>query len=599
MTSIHSDRRPERHGGSPSPSRRIRSSLAAALPLLAAACGLAPDTSVQAVETIYRDVRSWKDELDVTRARGASRTARGVPLTEVIARYNERRTKLQGALAGIQVSPRSPEDRRALEVMRHTLEATLGEERSSASGGGDEAGASLDCAYDPARLAAGANGWKALSDRMYACFGRAAASLSFEGKTLDRLTVLGLLAVTNGAEHRKRLFLALEPVWRSINGDGGAATSPYRQLVRLNAAALVAGQSSVETRAAALGVEPGLVEGWLTTALDAWRRHAPAETVEPWDFLYRTGQASRVLGRAIPRASLRAINDRYYRDLGADVAALGIQYDLDPRPGKNPVAFTALAARPRLADGAWAPGEPWVFASYAIGGLDNLGELLHESGHAVHMAAVRTRPAFTDWPDSDVFTEALADVPALELYEPAWQRRYLGVAAPLADAIRAKYAGIVLDMAWALFELRMHRDPAADPSRVWAEIAERYLRIRPHPELAWWAVRGQLVSAPGYMLSYAVGAVVAADLRARVKALHGPFAEGDLGWYAWMSSRLYRFGLERPSRRVLEDFLGRPVSPRAFLDDLARGQTSSAEGGNVRTAMPDSVSRSGGRRCCA
>jgi Zn-dependent M32 family carboxypeptidase len=101
------------------------------------------------------------------------------------------------------------------------------------------------------------------------------------------------------------------------------------------------------------------------------------------------------------------------------------------------------------------------------------------------------------------------------------------------------------------------------------------------------------------MLSYAVGAIVAADLRARVKALHGPFSEGDPGWYAWMSSRLYRFGLERPSRRVLEDFLGRPVSPRAFLDDLARGQTSSAEGGNVQTAIPHSVSRSGGRGCCA
>ena len=143
----------------------------------------------------------------------------------------------------------------------------------------------------------------------------------------------------------------------------------------------------------------------------------------------------------------------------------------------------------------------------------------------------------------------------------------------------------------------MHRDPAADPSRVWADIAERYLRIRPHPELAWWAVRGQLVSAPGYMLSYAVGAIVAADLRARVKALHGPFSEGDPGWYAWISSRLYRFGLERPpdaSSRTSS-----AVSPRAFLDDLARGQTSSAESGNVQTAIPHSVSRSGDRGCCA
>ncbi len=585
MTSIGDRPRPERHGSPPTAPRPIgfRLPLALALSLLPVACGLAPDTSIQAVETIYRDVRSWKDELDVTRARGASRTARGVPLTEVVARYNERRAKLRGALAVIRDVPRSPENRRALEVMRRTLEETLEEERSSA-GDAEEPGAPLDCAYDPTRLAAGANGLKDLSERMYACFGRAAASLSFEGKTLDRLTVLSLVAVTDDTERRKRLFLALDPAWRSINGDGGSAWSPYRQLVRLNAAALVAGKGSVEARAAELGIESQLVEGWLTTALDAWRRVASDEAIEPWDFLYRAGQATRILGPAIPRASLRAINDRYYRDLGADVATLGIQYDLDTRAGKSPVAFTALAARPRLADGTWAPGEPWVFASYAIGGLDNLGELLHESGHAVHMTAVRTRPAFMDWPDSDVFSEALADVPALELYEPTWQRRYLGIAAPLGAAIRAKYAGIVLDMAWALFELRMHRDPTADPSRVWAELGERYLRIRPHPELAWWAVRGQLVSSPGYMLSYAVGAIVAADLRARVKALHGPFTEGDPGWYAWISSRLYRFGLERPSRRVLEDFLGRPVSPRAFLDDLARAARKETNVGVVATS---------------
>jgi hypothetical protein len=186
------------------------------------------------------------------------------------------------------------------------------------------------------------------------------------------------------------------------------------------------------------------------------------------------------------------------------------------------------------------------------------------------MAALRTRPAFMDWPDNDMFSEALADVAALELFEPPWQRRYLGASVPLAEAIRAKYAGIVLDMAWGLFELRMHRNPGSDPSRVWTEITERYLRVRPHPELSWWAVRGQLVIQPGYMLSYAVGAIVAADLRARVKELHGPFAEGDPTWYAWMSDRIYRFGLERPSRQVLEDFLGRPVSPRALLDDLAR-----------------------------
>jgi len=89
------------------------------------------------------------------------------------------------------------------------------------------------------------------------------------------------------------------------------------------------------------------------------------------------------------------------------------------------------------------------------------------------------------------------------------------------------------------------------------------------------------------MLSYALGAIVAADLRARAKTLRGPYAEGDPGWYAWMSSRLYRFGLERPSRRVLEDFLGRPISPRAFLDDLARATRGNAGHARAVAALDD------------
>jgi hypothetical protein len=67
------------------------------------------------------------------------------------------------------------------------------------------------------------------------------------------------------------------------------------------------------------------------------------------------------------------------------------------------------------------------------------------------------------------------------MFEPEGQRTYLGVSVPLSDAIRAKYAGVVMDTAWALLEIGMQRDPQADPNRLWAEITERYLRIRPHP----------------------------------------------------------------------------------------------------------------------
>src|SRR5262245_40289048 len=111
--------------GRPLPARGAmdgRSSLAFGLALLGGAWCFAPDSSVQTVETLYQDVRAWRDELDVTRARGASRTSRGVPLTEVVARYNERLAKLRDALATIRTAPPSVEDRRALDVMRRTVE---------------------------------------------------------------------------------------------------------------------------------------------------------------------------------------------------------------------------------------------------------------------------------------------------------------------------------------------------------------------------------------------------------------------------------------------------------------------------------------------
>jgi hypothetical protein len=156
------------------------------------------------------------------------------------------------------------------------------------------------------------------------------------------------------------------------------------------------------------------------------------------------------------------------------------------------------------------------------------------------------------------------------VYEPAWQQRWLGDSVPLADGLRGRYGGIVLDVAWALFEAQMLRDPAADPDQVWTALTRDYLRIRPHPELSWWAMRGQLVEAPGYMMNYAAGAMLIAAVRARTRALHGPFTTGDSTWYAWIAPRLYRFGLERPTREVIEEYLGGPVTPAALLEDMRR-----------------------------
>jgi hypothetical protein len=244
-----------------------------------------------------------------------------------------------------------------------------------------------------------------------------------------------------------------------------------------------------------------------------------------------------------------------------------------PRDAKAAVSYTTFGARPRRVDGRWRPGEPWIITSYREGGFGNLVELLHEVGHGVHIAAIRTRPAFADWPDSDTFTEGIGDLAALEAFEPAWQWRYLGDSVSTNASLREKYSSIVLDVAWGLFELRMLHAPETDPNQLWTEITSHYLHIAPHPELAWWAMRGQLVDAPGYMVNYALGAILVADLRARIVEQGGRFTTGDREWYHHVSGGLYRFGLARPARTVLSDFLGRPLSPEAILRDMNRLRT--------------------------
>ncbi len=293
------------------------------------------------------------------------------------------------------------------------------------------------------------------------------------------------------------------------------------------------------------------------------------DPIEPWNYRYVNGVAERQLESSIPREALQPLSQRYYADLGLDLAASKVIYDLAPRAGKAPLAYTDYVRRGRVVRGEWQPTIVRVSASYGRGGLGLLNELVHENGHAVHMLALRTRPAFMDLGDP-IFYEAFADVPSWNVYEPEWQRKYLGKSVSEADAMRDLYAGVMLDVAWALFDQRMLRAPDSDPNAVWTEITSRYLHVKPHPELAWWAVRVQLVDMPGYMVNYGLGAVITADIRHRIQERLGTFAAGDPRWFGWLSAHLLASGEEYETAQLLRKFLGRPVSPEALLAQLHR-----------------------------
>ena len=389
---------------------------------------------------------------------------------------------------------------------------------------------------------------------LYLRYGRAAAAIRIGDAILDRLSVVARLATEPDPLARRGAFEALGPLWRTVDGDGGPA-SPYRRLVRASAEQWATEGSPIEANATALGMAPGTIEPTLYDVLRAWRTVLGPDRIEPWDYRFRVGAASRRLDRHVPAAHLLDVNRAYLAALGADLDELGIVYDVLPRAGRPPVpvAFTlgmGAAPRDRPASGAWTPRAPWVFATYEEGGLGNLGELLHESGHAIHAAAIRTRPAFLEFPpEASAYLEGTADLLGWDADEPAWQRRWLGVAAGPREALLGRYGAVMLDVRWALFEIELHRDPDRRPNDVWTEITTEGLGVEPHPEWSWWAIRGQLIDSPGYMANYALSAMVAAAVRARILAVRGPWWAGDPGWYRFVADGLFVAGASRIAGR--------------------------------------------------
>jgi hypothetical protein len=516
---------------------------------------MANSKRVSAVEDLYADV-SDANSILATIDSGLLSTYLGKDRADWERLYRTKHAELAKELERLPSSGLSEGDTRALAAMRKQMKAF--------TGGGALFSPKAKC-QDAARKDIS---YLDLKTALVACFVEIGNSLNFEGGQINRVSALDLLHETSDPSRRKAVFFAFVPLWRAINGNN-EPDSPYRRMIAGASAQAVKDGSEIDNAARDVGIDPAELERWLVQILDAWRESSGDRMVEPWDFRFETGGADRLLWTSIPRESLLPINQHYYRDLGADLEQAGTLYDLSPRPEKAALAYTEFVTHGRMVNGAWRPTVARVSAPYERGGLFVLNEFVHENGHVVNITAIRNRPAYVDWP-SNLFAEAFADVPSWSTYEPMWQRCYLGHEAPEQLSLRALYSVVVLDVAWSLFELRMFRAPLTDPNALWTEITSRYLHIVPHPELSWWAVRVQLADIPGYMVNYGLGAVLTAEMRHHISEALGAFDTGNPRWYGWVSEHLLRYGSERGTRTLMQDFLGRPVSPQPLLEQIRR-----------------------------
>src|SRR5262249_45372024 len=157
-------------------------------------------------------LRTLHDQIRLTRSLGSSTSPRGVPLDSLIGQSRRQGTALHAMISRVPRKQLDLADSRALSLLASQLATAERELTSGAAPSPDP----TDC-DDPFPERLRHAGLDSLTARTFACYGAAARRIVVGPDTLDRLSILGLLGRTDDPDRRRRLFLALMPVWRSVN----------------------------------------------------------------------------------------------------------------------------------------------------------------------------------------------------------------------------------------------------------------------------------------------------------------------------------------------------------------------------------------------
>jgi hypothetical protein len=214
------------------------------------------------------------------------------------------------------------------------------------------------------------------------------------------------------------------------------------------------------------------------------------------------------MAQHFPREDLLPSITRWLSDIGLHPNAEGrILLDTEDRPTKNPRAFVVDLQVPGDVRLVVRPG----------GGLDDFYSLLHEYGHAQHLAGVlRTLPVEDRRLGDTSVTEAYASLFDHFLLDEAWHRRYLRLSQPTArEAARvAAFNNLFLLRRYCAklpYELELYqRGPSEDLAEEYEERQAQALGVGVHRGFYLYDVDPQL---------YAIRYLRAWALEARLHAL--------------------------------------------------------------------------------
>ncbi len=253
----------------------------------------------------------------------------------------------------------------------------------------------------------------------------------------------------------------------------------------------------------------------------------------PWDFWDPYAQlpppaCDSALPSVEPLAWVRAC----FRELGAPVESILARSDLEPRAGKQLLAFCADIDR---------AGDVRVMMHFT-GTVQSLRILLHELGHALYCQQWRPDlPYLLREPAHPALTEALA-LACERLLDFRQEARC--PASALRSVVQLRWAAMVHE-----FERRFYAEDG-EPEETWWELVSRYQGIQPPDPLPGtsWASKLHLLVVPVYHHNYFLGELLSwsfwlpgglPELGARLQAWRARCAAGRLEpWTAQLPAPL-------------------------------------------------------------
>lgn len=379
-------------------------------------------------------------------------------------------------------------------------------------------------------------------------------------------SLIALAKVRNGAAKA----LGYEDFWdmqvRLQEHDPRLVLAIFDELEKLTDAPFAAMKKRLDTELGKkFGIKPEQVMPWHYT--NPFFQDAPPMASIDLDDFFKNKKPEAIV----------TIAQRFYSDIGLNIAPIAARSDFYEREGKDQHAFCITVDR-----------KDDVRTLLNVKATDEWMEtMLHEMGHGLYYTGIdQTLPYNLREAAHILTTEGVAMLFGALAKNPLWLKEYAG-----ADAKRlAKVEGDILEQRrreqlifarWGMvmlhFERALYANPDQDLNTLWWDLVERYQGLkRPAGRTAPdWAAKIHVAVVPVYYHNYVLGELFAAQLRAQLAKMAGHAGPtAALSWNGrkdfgdYLKQKVFRPGMSAKWPAFVEAATGAPLSPAAFAAEI-------------------------------